>query len=302
MNPKKNLIFLMGPTASGKTQTAIELAKKYNALIINADSRQIYKYLNIGTAKPNNVELSQIKHFLVDFVEPSDYFSVADFEKKADEILKNEFENRETMIVAGGTGLYFRALEKGLDNIPDVPTEFRNQLNLLYEQNGITLLQQKLLEVDEITYNKIDLMNPQRILRALEVSLYFKQPFSSFLNKNSKKLPYNLIKIVLNPNREILYNQINQRVLNMIENGLFDEIENIKSMGYDRNINALQTVGYTEVFDFWEGKYSYKECIEKIQQHTRNYAKRQITWFKKEENSLWLEPESVLNYNFKLKY
>jgi len=291
------LIVIVGPTGVGKTKVALDLAKKLNCNIINADSRQLYKEITIGTAKPNNKELSEVKHYFVNSQSIHDLFTTGDFEKQAIEIINEQIANgQKYMIVSGGTGMYINALLNGLDELPDGDENIRKELKSDYEKFGIEVLLKRLFELDEITFSTIAKDNPQRIMRAIEVCLITGKKYSDFLNKKLANRKFTSIKIALNLERDKLYSQINRRVDNMLLNGLENEA---KEVYLYRNLYALKTVGYNELFDYFEGKITYEKAIELIKQHTRNYAKRQITWFKKDQEFNWFSPndlEKICNF------
>jgi tRNA dimethylallyltransferase len=283
---KKYLIVLVGPTASGKTKLSIDIANLYDAEILSADSRQFYKELEVGTAKPNKVELSQVKHHFINNLSIHDNYSVGKYKTEVDSVLINYFKKNNYAVLVGGSGLFVDVVCNGIDDIPKVPNELRNKVREYYKINGLNYIQNLLKQYDKKHYNVIDLNNPQRILRALEVCIYTKKPFSSFLIKKQEKNNFHLIKIGLNPPREILYENINSRVDSMIKNGLIDEALNLVDF---KNLNSLQTVGYKELFDFFDNKISEKEAIDLIKRNTKKYAKKQMTWFKRDRDIKWFE-------------
>ena len=283
---KKYLIVLVGPTASGKTKLSIDIANLYDAEILSADSRQFYKELEIGTAKPNKVELSQAKHHFINNLSIHDNYSVGKYKTEVDSVLINYFKKNNYAVLVGGSGLFIDVVCNGIDDIPKVPNELRNKVREYYKINGLNYIQNLLKQYDKKHYNVIDLSNPQRILRALEVCIYTKKPFSSFLIKKQEKNNFHLIKIGLNPPREMLYENINSRVDLMIKNGLIDEALNLVDF---RNLNSLQTVGYNELFDCFDNKISEKEAIDLIKRNTKKYAKKQMTWFKRDRDIKWFE-------------
>jgi tRNA dimethylallyltransferase len=291
------VIVIAGPTGVGKTKVAIELAKKLNCNIINADSRQLYKEITIGTAKPSDEELSDVKHYFVNTHSIQDIFTTGDFEKQALNIINTEIGlGNKFLIVAGGTGMYINALLNGLDELPNGDENIRNQLQSDFDAKGISYLQNKLQELDKEAFSTIAKDNPQRIMRAIEVCLITGKKYSDFLNKKLANRKFTSIKIALNLERDKLYSQINRRVDNMLLNGLENEA---KEVYLYRNLYALKTVGYNELFDYFEGKITYEKAIELIKQHTRNYAKRQITWFKKDQEFNWFSPndlEKICNF------
>ena len=286
----KTLIIVLGPTAIGKTSLSIQLAKHYNIEIISADSRQFYKELLIGAAPPSAKELSEVKHHFIQHLSVSQDYNVGKFEQDA--ILKIEelFTNKDKVIMVGGSGLYIDAICKGFDKMPETPSEIREEVISLYKKNGIEFLQNEVQQKDPVFYNKVDINNPQRLLRALEVMYSTNKTFSSFRNKKDKKRNFKIIKIGLETDRELLYNRINQRVDIMMENGLLQEV---KSLTHFKNKNSLQTVGYKELFEHLEGKITLEESLNKIKQNSRRLAKRQITWFKKDISTTYFSSENL---------
>lgn len=291
MNPQtKYLVVIAGPTAVGKTKLGIELAKHYNSLIISADSRQFYKELNIGTAKPSAEELQEVKHYFINNKNITELFGAGHFEKEAIPLLNQLFEEHQLVFVVGGSGLYIDALLYGVDEFEDVPIEVREKLNGELDEKGIEQLQNELKEKDPVYAAKVDLSNSQRVIRALEVCRYSGKPYSSFLKKNTVERNFTPIKLFINTDREKLYNRINLRVDEMMKQGLLNEV---KSLTAYKNVNALKTVGYKELFDHLEGLCTLEEAIAKVKQHTRNYAKRQITWFKNQDECENFEPNDL---------
>ena len=286
----KTLIVVLGPTAIGKTSLSIQLAKHYNTEIISADSRQFYKELLIGAAPPSAKELSEVKHHFIQHLSVSEDYNVGKFEEDA--ILKIEelFLNNDKIIMVGGSGLYIDAICKGLDKMPEIPSEIREKIISLYKEKGIEFLQEELKEKDSIYFNEVDKNNPQRLMRALEVISFTNKTFSSFRKKENEKRSFNIVKIGLEIDRELLYNRINNRVDIMMENGLEKEV---KSLIPYQNKNALQTVGYKELFEYFDGNCSLEQSTEMIKQNTRRFAKRQITWFKKDSSIKYFSPESL---------
>jgi len=280
----KTIVVVTGPTAVGKTAFAIKLANAFKTEIISADSRQMYKELNIGVAKPSPAELKQVKHHFINYVSIHDNYNAGKFETDSIKLLDKLFDKHDVVVVCGGSGLYVDALCKGFDALPEHDESIRLQLKLLYEKEGLTALQNLLKDKDPVYFSKVDANNPQRLLRALEVCLSTGKPYSSLRKKESKPRDFNIITIGLNLDRDVLYQRINQRVDDMIKCGLEQEAKSLFSF---RNLNALQTVGYEEWFQHFEGKMSREEAIEKIKQNSRNYAKRQLTWFRKEKNIRW---------------
>ena len=284
----KTLIVITGPTAIGKTTAAIKLAQYYNTEIISADSRQFYREMEIGTAKPSPDELRAAKHHFINSHSITDNFSVGDYEKKAIELINLLFKNCDQLILTGGSGLFINAVLYGLDDLPTATEESRNTLKELFINKGLQHLQEMLKESDPNYYSEVDINNPQRIIRALEVCISTGKPFSEFRKKSIIKRPFDFLKIGLNTNRALLYNNINTRVDKMMESGLLEEAERL--MPY-RNLNPLNTVGYSELFDYFDRKHSLQEAIEIIKQNTRRFAKRQLTWFNKSVDIKWFEPK-----------
>lgn len=287
---KKVLITVSGPTAAGKTLLAIELAQQFNTEIISADSRQFYRETEIGTAKPSAEELLAVPHHFINSHSINENFSVADFEKAALIKLEELFKTHSIVIMVGGSGLYLQAIYQGFDEIPNADLLEREKWNNLYQENGLEYLQEQLKMFDPDYYQQVDLQNPQRIIRALEVSSFTGKPFSSLLTKTKKERNFEIIKIGINPERSLLYDRINQRVDVMVENGLVKEAQQL--LPY-QHLNALNTVGYKELFESLNEKTSIKEAIEKIKQNTRRFAKRQITWFKRDEEIKWFNSPSL---------
>lgn len=281
----QQLIVIEGPTASGKTSLAVTLAKKLNTVVLSADSRQFYKELSIGTAKPTLEEMEGIPHYFIDSHSISTPVSASQFETEAMELIQGELAHYEKLILVGGSGMFIDALCLGLDPIPtDTPTQ--DVLRKELEKAGIEPLLKELEETDPEFYHQVDKQNPMRILRALEVIRFTKIPFSTWRKNKLPKRPFEVIRFVINHPREALYERINRRVDQMIEAGLIEEVKNVAEY---RNLTALQTVGYKEVFDYLDDGTDLETCISKIKQHTRNYAKRQLTWFKKHPDTIWLD-------------
>lgn len=288
---QKYLISVVGPTAVGKTAAAVQIANHYHTEIISADSRQLFREMTIGTAKPSEEELSQARHHFINSHYVTESFNVGDFEKQGIAILKQIFEQHDIAIMAGGSGLYVNAIINGFDDLPAAPPEIREKLNRLMVTEGIEVLQQKLLTADPIYYQLVDLNNPQRLIRALEVCESTGKPYSSFRKGSQIKRDFNIIKIGLDLPREELYDRINQRVDLMIANGLIDEV---KALTQYRSLNALNTVGYSEIFDYLDGKTDLNVAIASVKQNTRRFAKRQLTWFRKDKGIQWFNPTDAL--------
>lgn len=285
----KTLIVITGPTAIGKTTLAINLAQYYQTEIISADSRQFYREMEIGTAKPSPDELNVAKHHFINSHSISDIFNVGDYEREAIELIALLFKVHDILILVGGSGLYINAIVNGFDHIPSSSTMVRDKYNRLLIQEGISVLQDKLKNIDPEFYNEVDLNNPQRLIRALEVFETSGKPFSEYRTKVKKERNFNIIKIGLSSDRQKLYENINHRVDMMINFGLINEVEGLRSF---RHLNPLNTVGYSEIFDYFDGIYTIEEAIGKIKQNTRRFAKRQLTWFNKYEDIKWFQPDN----------
>lgn len=291
----KFLIVVIGPTAVGKTALSIKLAQAFKTEIISADSRQFFKEMCIGVARPSDEELSAVKHHFIAHISIHDNYTAGKFEQDALEKIRQLHENHQIVIMTGGSGLYVQAVTHGLDNPPASP-EIREQLNLEFEEKGLEYLQEKLQNLDPEIYKTIDLQNPQRVIRALEVCLVSGKPYSYFLNHSAKERPFETILIGLNIPREQLYQRINDRVDEMVKLGLIEEARALYPL---KHLNALQTVGYKELFMAFDGLCTENEAIEKIKQNTRNFAKRQLTWFKKYAAATYFEPNNsseIYNY------
>ncbi len=283
---------ILGPTASGKTKVSLEIADILKGEIISADSRQIYRFMDIGTAKPGADERNGIPHHLIDIVNPDEYFSAADYSTKAREAIRDVLDRGKEPIVVGGSGLYLRALFKGIFKAPGKDEEFRSRLKQRAEEFGIGSLYKKLEKKDPEAAKRIGPHNLVRIIRALEVYELTGKKISD-LQKEGEYPPeeYRFIKIGLKLDRELLYKRIDQRVEQMIEAGLVDEVKNLKEKGYDLRLAPLRTFGYKEIFQYLDGKMPLEQARENIKLETRHYAKRQITWFRKEEAIFWLDAE-----------
>jgi tRNA dimethylallyltransferase len=269
---------------------AIQLARFYQAEVISCDSRQFYRGLDIGTAKPEMQELASVKHHFINNKEPNELFGAGDFAREAKLLLDALFLKNKIVIMAGGSGMYIDALVNGVDEFEDVPSELRERLNAEFEKNGLEFIQEKLRNADPVYFEKVDRNNPQRMIRALEVCEYTGKPYSSFLSKSRSVNQFVPIFILLNMDREKLYNRINERVEKMMEKGLLEEVKNLVPY---RNHNALKTVGYKELFEYLDGKCSLQEAVNAIKQHTRNYAKRQLTWFRNKNESETFDPSEI---------
>jgi tRNA dimethylallyltransferase len=281
---QKKLIVIVGPTASGKTALSIELAKRLDTEIISADSRQFYKEMNIGTAKPSVEELKTIKHHFINNLGIQDYFSAGDFERAAMQCLDNLFQTHAHVLLCGGSGLYIQALCEGMTEMPAADLKLREQLEQDYQNLGIEFLQKKLTDLNPEKLKQIDLLNPQRLMRAIEME-------TQKIDLTNPKLtrPFEILKFGIEMDRTLLYKRINERVDQMISAGLLEEARDLFPQ---RQLNALQTVGYKELFDFFSNECNLAFAIDKIKQHSRNYAKRQMTWFKRDQQIQWIEAKN----------
>ncbi len=294
---KKTLIYITGATGIGKTKVSVLLANKLNSEIISSDSRQFYKEMTIGTSVPSVDELKTVKHHFIQHMSVVEDYSIGNYEKDCIKIINEKFKIYDLLIMTGGSGMYADSVLYGLDKFPHINKKTRNNLISLFRKKGIGYLQEKLKEKDPIYYRKIDLNNHQRIIRALEVCVFTGKPYSSFLKKRKTERIFNIKILIIEEDRNKLYKKINNRVDLMIKNGLEKEA---KSLIKHQDKNSLQTVGYKEFFDFFNGNITRDEAILKIKKNTRNYAKRQITWNKKYKNAIRISPNSSLNKILKL--
>jgi tRNA dimethylallyltransferase len=288
----KLLVIIGGPTASGKSDFAINLALHYKTAIISADSRQFFKELSIGTAKPSEAELKQVPHFFINSHNLSDTVNAAAYGTEVRSLLSKLFVDKDVVIMAGGSGLYIDAVLNTIDELPEVQPEIRTSLNGILEQQGLPALFQLLQEKDPASAAKIDRHNPRRIIRALEVTMSTGVPYSSLLGKTKLDLPFECLFAGIDWPRESLYQRIDQRTQQMMTSGLLEEV---KAVSNYRHCQALQTVGYRELFQFFDGEITLEQAVALIAQHTRNYAKRQLTWFRKYEDLVWLKPGSEMS-------
>ena len=294
---KKTLIYITGATGIGKTKVSVLLANKLNSEIISSDSRQFYKEMTIGTSVPSVNELKTVKHHFIQHMSVVEDYSIGNYEKDCIKIINEKFKIYDLLIMTGGSGMYADSVLYGLDKFPHINKKIRNNLISLFRKKGIGYLQEKLKEKDPIYYRKIDLNNHQRIIRALEVCVFTGKPYSSFLKKRKTERIFNIKILIIEEDRNKLYKKINNRVDLMIKNGLEKEA---KSLIKHQDKNSLQTVGYKEFFDFFNGNITRDEAILKIKKNTRNYAKRQITWNKKYKNAIRISPDFSLNKILKL--
>ena len=296
MSSAKTLIVITGPTAVGKTALCLEIAQHFGIPIINADSRQIYRELKIGTASPTDEQLRQVPHYLVGTLSLQDYYSASLFEQQVLEILNKEFQKHDIALLTGGSMMYIDAVCDGIDDIPTVDDETRNMLKRRLADEGLEALVEELKVLDPEYYDIVDKQNPRRVVHGLEICLMTGKTYTSFRKKEKKQRPFHIIKIGVNRPREELYLRINQRVDQMMADGLLEEVRSV----YDqRNSNALNTVGYKELFDYIDGRWSLEEAVGRIKGNTRRYARKQLTWFKRDEEIRWFHPEQqqdILNY------
>lgn len=285
---RRTLIVVAGPTAVGKTALAIRLAKKYSTVVVSADSRQIYREISIGTAKPSADELTAVPHYFIDSHSIHDIYTAGDYERDALALLSDLFQMHRVIVMTGGSGLFIDAVCRGLDHLPKPMPGVRERLNRLFREHGLAPLQQMLKEADPAYYQETDLNNPQRVIRALEVFESSGRPFSGFRKRQQLSRPFDVISVALNTERTILYNRINQRVDHMMDQGLLSEATTVYPL---KHLPALLTVGYSELFQYIDGDITLETAVELIKQNTRRYAKRQITWFKKNPDTEWFTPD-----------
>jgi tRNA dimethylallyltransferase len=293
---EKYLIVIAGPTAIGKTDLSLSIAKKYDTDILSCDSRQFYKEMNIGTAVPSIDELAQVKHHFIQNLSIEQNYSVGKFELDALKKIEELHQTKDVIVMVGGSGLYIDAVCRGLDDFPDVPNELRDELNLRFKNEGIEPLKAQLIELDPEYHEEVDKANPHRIIRALEICISTGKSFSSFRKQQKKKRKFKTIKLILSRDREVLYSRINQRVDMMMAEGLLEEAKNVYE--YRAN-NALQTVGYKELFDYFDGEWDLETAISEIKKNTRRYAKRQMTWFRRDPETVFFNPSDeseIMNY------
>lgn len=289
MKYKQNLIVLIGPTGVGKTELSLSIAEHFNTEIISADSRQLYRQLEIGTAAPTPQQLKRVKHHLVGTLELTDYYSAAKYESEVISLLSKLFQKKDVYLLTGGSMMYVDAVCKGIDDIPTVDKITRDLMLDRYKEMGLEQMCSELKLLDPIYYNQVDLKNPKRVIHALEICYMTGKPYSSFLTRETKERPFNIIKVGLYREREELYNRINERVIDMINAGLIDEV---KSVYPYKTLNSLNTVGYKEIINYLDGVWSKDFAIQKIQQNSRNYAKKQMTWFKRDQDISWFKPDN----------
>ena len=286
----KTLIVIAGPTASGKTAFSIEMAKALNTVILSADSRQFYKEMSIGTAAPTKEELSQVKHYFVHHISIEDKYDVADYERDVLQLLDKLFKTHDAVIMTGGSGLFIDAVCNGIDTMPDVQPEIREKVQKLFDAGGLKALQDEVLRLDPVYYAIVDQQNPRRLQRALEVCYQTGQSFSSFRSGNTVQRNFEIKKYALLWDRQTLIERIDKRVDIMMEQGLLAEA---KALYPKRHLNALNTVGYKELFSYFDGQCTLEEAVEQIKIHTRQYAKRQMTWLRKDKSYTWITPDEL---------
>lgn len=286
----KTLIVIAGPTASGKTAFSIALAKALKTVIISADSRQFYKEMSIGTAAPTPDELSQVKHYNVHNISIEDKYDVAEYEKDVLELLKTLFQEHDSVILTGGSGLFIDAVCNGIDEMPDITAETREKVENLYREGGLRALQNAVQQLDPEYFSIVDQQNPRRLQRALEVCYQTGKTFTSYRQRQTKPRDFNIIKFALLWDRETLKHRIDLRVDMMMEQGLLEEARSLYPM---RHLNALNTVGYKELFAYFDGNCTLKEAVEQIKIHTHQYAKRQMTWLHKDDSYIWVKTDEM---------
>jgi tRNA dimethylallyltransferase len=286
----KILVVVGGPTAVGKTSVAIQLAREFHTVIISADSRQIYREMNIGTAKPTPEERRDIAHYFIDTHSVAEDYDAARYAEEVLAVIHHLFTQHDYLILCGGSGLYIKGVCDGFDNMPEVPDEVRSDLIENYRQHGLMWLQEQLMTHDPAAFRSLDIKNPHRLIRALEVKIHSGKSILSFRKNQRKERAFNIIKVGLELAREELYARIDARMDQMIAGGLFDEAKNLYPL---RHHNAFQTVGYREIFGYLDNAYDLDECIRLLKRNSRRYAKRQLTWFKKDPEFGWFSPEAV---------
>ena len=290
------LIVITGPTAVGKTQFTLELAKHYGIPVINADSRQIYKELKIGTASPTEEQLKQVRHYFVGSKSINDYYNASMYEQEVMQLLESLFTTSPVQMLSGGSMMYIDAVCNGIDDIPTIREDIRTEMKRRYQEEGLEALCEDLKKLDPEHYETVDRQNYRRVIHALEICYQTGKTYTSFRKQTKKERPFKIVKIGLNRNREELYKRINQRVDDMMAQGLLDEA---RAMTPYREVNALNTVGYKELFDYMDERWSLEEAVERIKGNTRRYARKQLTWYKRDENIRWFHPDQqqeILNY------
>ena len=302
----KTLIVLTGPTAVGKTAVSLDIAKHFGIPVINADSRQIFKELRIGTARPTETEMEEVKHYFVGTLGIEDYYSASLYEQQVLELLDKEFQSHDYALLSGGSMMYIDAVCDGIDDIPTIDDQTRETMKRRLKEEGLEALVEELRRLDPDYYEIVDRQNPRRVVHALEICVMTGKTYTSFRSKERRSKeksrnvrPFHIIKIGLNREREELYNRINARVDQMMSDGLLDEV---KALYPKKELNALNTVGYKELFDYLDGRWPLEEAVERIKGNTRRYARKQLTWYKKDEHIRWFHPDdkqSLMNYILK---
>lgn len=282
----KQLLVLLGPTGVGKTEWSIRMAEQLGVPIVSADSRQLYKGLIIGTAAPTEEQLKRVPHHLVGILSPNDYYSASEYENEALSVINKLHKQHDTVILTGGSMMYIDAICKGIDIMPDIDQELRNDISKMYHEEGLDPIRQKLKLLDPIYYDQVDLKNTQRVIHALEVCIMTGKPYSSFRLNTIKERPFDIIKVGFNRPRPELYDRINKRVDEMIKDGLEEEARQLYPM---KHLNSLNTVGYKEMFEYFDGNWTLEEAIDKIKQHSRNYARKQLSWFNRDKSIKWID-------------
>lgn len=284
------LIVIQGPTGIGKSKLSIQLAKQFNTEIVSSDSRQLFKEISIGTAVPSKAELESVPHHLIHSHSIHEDYNASRFETEALEVISQLFRSHRYVIMTGGSMMYVDAVCKGIDYQPDVDPQIRQQITEDYKEKGIEHLRMQLKKLDATYYNQVDLKNPKRLIRALEICLMTGKPYSSFRTEQTKQRPFQILKIGINTDREKLYDRINQRVDLMMKEGLEEEARKIYPY---RHLNSLNTVGYKELFAFFDGEITREKAVELIKRNSRHYARKQLTWLRKDEQITWFEPNQV---------
>ena len=284
------LIVLLGPTGVGKTALSLRLAEQLSSPIISADSRQIYKDIPIGTAAPTQEDLQQVKHYFVGNLELNDYYSASQFEEDVIRLLSELHQTKEAVLMCGGSMMYIDAVCKGIDEIPTIDETLRNEVFTLFQKEGLEPIRQQLKILDPVFYRQVDLKNHKRVIHALEVCLMTGKPYSSLRTNQAKQRPFKILKIGLTRPREELYERINLRVEQMMQDGLLEEVRRVYP---HKHLNSLNTVGYKELFQYLDGNYSLDFAVEKIKQNSRIYSRKQMTWFKRDPQIQWFHPEDI---------
>ena len=283
-----NLIILLGPTGVGKTELSLKIAEKSDSPILSCDSRQLYKNLTIGTAAPTKEQLARVKHYFIGTLELTDYYSASKYEEDALQLLASLFYTHQNIVMTGGSMMYIDAIAKGIDEIPTVDEQLRQDLKELYQEHGLDPIREQLKLLDPEFYDIVDLKNHKRVIHALEICLMTGKPYSSLRTNTKKERPFNIIKIGLKRDREELYERINLRVDQMMNDGLLEEARKVYPY---KELNSLNTVGYKELFNYFDGVWDLDFAVEKIKQNSRIYSRKQMTWFKRDEEIQWFHPE-----------